>query len=145
MLQLRTIMAGLLCFGVWLSEAEAQNHVFQISDVSSRCGVRTSGMPKRNHKIANLAIEYSDGRVTDGFRVLDGNKQKLVRWSEITSLEIGSPVGGGTPNKYVQCSVQFSDNSRQNLSCVDGIVLGKTINGDYKKPLGQVAGLIPGE
>ena len=132
MLRLRTMVACLFCLGACLSVAEAQIQLFQLSDVNSR-----------DYKIADLTIRYSDGRVTDGFRILAGKQQKLVPWSEITSLEIGAPVGSGTPNKYVQCSVQFSDGTRQTVYCIDGIVLGKTRNGDYKKRLDQVTALIP--
>lgn len=132
MLRLRTTMAYLFCLGACFSVSEAQIKLFQLSDVNSR-----------DYKIANLAIKYSDGRVTDGFRVLDGNQQKLVLWSDINSLEIGTLVGDSMPDKYVQCSVEFSDATRRSLNCIDGIVLGKTRNGDYKKPLDQVTALIP--
>lgn len=132
MLRLRTIAACFLCLGACFSLAEAQVKLFQISDVDSR-----------DYKIGNLTIRYPDRSVAEGFRIVDGTQQKLVLWSEITSLEIGTLVGQTTSGKYVQCSVQFSDATTKNLHCIDGIVLGKTRNGDYKRPLSQVTALIP--
>ena len=131
MLRLPTLLSCLF-LALSLSAAEAQTILFQISDASSR-----------DYKIANLTIKYSDGKVTDGFRVIEENNQKLVRWSEITSLEIGTVVGDGTATKYVECSVEFSDATTRNLHCIDGMVSGKTRNGDYKKPLHQVKALLP--
>ena len=132
MLRLRATVACLFCLGACLGVVEAQNRLFHLSDVASR-----------DFTIGNLTIQYSDGIVTDGFRILYGNQARLVPWSAVTSLEIKAQVGDGTSNQYVECSVQLSDGTKHKLSCIDGIVLGKTRRGDYKKPLDQVTALIP--
>jgi hypothetical protein len=143
------MVTGIFCIGVSLSvaqgQSQAQSQLFKISDLNSRCGTgaATTVPPGRDHEIANLTINYPDGIVTDGFRILDGNQQRLVRWSEITSLQMEALVGDGERDKYVRCSVQFSDATRQTLHCLDGIVLGNTSSGVYKKPLDQVTTLIP--
>jgi hypothetical protein len=132
-------LSGLFGFAIFLGMAEAQNRMaqaqnrmFHIEDAESR-----------DYNIVNLTIEYSDGRVADGVRVREGDQWKVVLWSTITSLEIGTVVEYGTPNSYVQCSIQLSDGTKHNFSCVDGMVLGTTRRGTYKKPLDQVAALLP--
>ena len=132
MLSLRTTVACLVFLGACLGVAEARNQIFHFTDVNSN-----------DYKITDLVIQYSDERVTEGFRVLDRNQPKLLRWSAITSLKIGAQVGDGTPDKHLECSVQLSDGTNLSLFCIDGIVLGQTRNGDYKRPLNELIELRP--
>jgi hypothetical protein len=131
-MRVRIMLSGLFGCAIFLGIAEAQNRMFQLADVNSR-----------DYKIVNLTIEYSDGRVADGVRIRDGDQWRVVQWSTITSLEIGTAIEYSASNTYVQCSIQLSDGTKHDYSCVDGIVLGRTRRGDYRKPLDQVTALLP--
>lgn len=132
MVSLRAFLACFCIFGACLSWAGTKNQIFHLIDVNSR-----------DYKITDLVIEYSDSRVSEGFRIMQENQPKLLLWSAITSVKIETSGEGGTPRKYVNCSVELVSGGTLSLSCLNGTVLGVTRNGDYKKPLDEIIELRP--
>jgi hypothetical protein len=104
--------------------------VFQILDKQSK-----------DYRLVNVALDYAGQRTTQGFLVFEGNQPRLLEWASITSLEIGGSVDG-TPGK-LSCTIQHPDGAKQAFACVDGVVLGRSRNGEYRKPLNQVTKIIP--
>lgn len=113
------LASALCCFA-------GNREIFHLIDVNSS-----------DYKITDLAIEYSDATVADGFRIQKDGQARLIPWSAITNLKLET-TDQDVSDGFLKCSVKFTDGKTLISSCVNGTLLGTTRNGDYRMPLGKV-------